>query len=56
MRREQTTAPVSGWLTLFEGVVDVEQRHVVPVHVGEAHLGLVGRLPSLRGSDEALWD
>ena len=45
-----------GPLALFEGVVDVEQRQVVSVDVGEAHLGLVGHLPSLRGSDEALWD
>lgn len=43
-------------LTLFEGVVHVELRHVVSVDVGEAHLGLVGHLSSLRGSDEALWD
>ena len=42
--------------TLFEGVVDVEEGQVVPVDVGKLHLGLVGRLPSLRGADEALWD
>ena len=45
-----------GQLTLFKGVVDVEQCHVVPVDVGKAHLGLVSHLLSLRGSDEALWD
>lgn len=43
-------------LTLLKGVVDVEQRQVVSVDVGEAHLGLVGHLLGLRGSDEALWD
>lgn len=47
---------MKGPLTLFKGVVDVEQRHVVSVDVGEAHLGLVCHLLSLRGSDEALWD
>lgn len=43
-------------LTLFEGVVDVEQRQVVPVNVSKPHLGLVSRLLSLRGADKTLWD
>lgn len=43
-------------LTLFEGVVDVEQRQVVSVNVSKAHLGLVCRLLSLRGADKTLWD
>lgn len=43
-------------LTLLKGVVDVEQSQVVSVDVGKAHLGLIGHLLSLRGSDEALWD
>lgn len=45
-----------GSLALFKGVVDVEQRQVVSVDVGKAHLGLISHLLSLRGPDEALWD
>ena len=40
------------WLTLFEGVIDVEQRQVVSVDVSKPHLGLVGCLLSLRGADK----
>lgn len=43
-------------LTLFEGVVDVEQRQVVSVDVSKPHLGLVSCLLSLRGADKTLWD
>lgn len=43
-------------LTLFEGVVDVEQRQVVSVDVSKPHLGLVCCLLSLRGADKTLWD
>ena len=43
-------------LTLLEGVVDVEEGQVIPVDVGEAHLGLVGGLLGLGGSYEALRD
>lgn len=43
-------------LTLFEGVVDIEQRQVVSVNVSKPHLGLVCCLLSLRGPDKTLWD
>lgn len=43
-------------LTLFEGMVDVEQRQVVSINVSKPHLGLVSRLLSLRGADKTLWD
>lgn len=47
----------SRWiLTLFEGVIDVEQRQVVSVNVRKPHLGLVCCLLSLRGADKTLWD
>jgi len=44
-----------GLLTLFEGVIDVQQGQVVPVNVGESHLGLVGCFLGLVGTHEALW-
>lgn len=47
---------VAPMLTLFEGVVDVEERQVVSVDVGEPHFGLVRRLLSLGGADETLRD
>lgn len=43
-------------LTLFEGVIDVEQRQVVSVNVSKPHLGLVCCLLSLRRTDKTLWD
>lgn len=43
-------------LTLFESVVDVEQREVVPVDVCEAHLGIVGGFLGLVWTDETLRD
>lgn len=43
-------------LTLFEGVIDVEQRQVVSVDVSKPHLGLVSCLLSFRGADKTLWD
>lgn len=43
-------------LTLFEGMVDVEQRQVVSVNMSKPHLGLVSCLLSLRGADKTLWD
>lgn len=43
-------------LTLFEGVIDVQQRQVVSVNVSKPHLGLVCCLLSLRRTDKTLWD
>lgn len=47
---------VVAMFTLFEGVVDIEERQVVSVDVGEPHFGLVRRLLSLGGADETLRD
>ncbi len=41
-------------LTLLEGVVHVEEREVVAVDVGEAHLGLIRLFLDLVGTHEAL--
>lgn len=41
-------------LTLFEGMVDIEQRKVVTINVGESHLGLVCSLLSLIRAHKAL--
>lgn len=35
--------------TGFEGVVDIEQREVVAIHVGKSHLGLVSGLLRIVG-------
>lgn len=43
-------------LTLFEGVVDIEQRQVVSIDVSKPHLGFICCLLSLRGPDKTLWD
>lgn len=41
-------------LTLFEGVVDIEQGQVVAIDVSESHLCLVRLFLHLRGPHEAL--
>lgn len=41
-------------LTLFEGMINVQQRQVITVDVGESHLGIVSCTPSFIGPDEAL--
>lgn len=43
-------------LTLFEGVIDIEQCQMVSIDVSKPHLGLICRLLSLRGADKTLWD
>lgn len=43
-------------LTLFEGVVDVQQGQMVAVDVREPHFGVVGCFLGLIRSDETLRD
>lgn len=43
-------------LTLFKGVINVEQCQMVSIDVSKPHLGLISRLLSLRGADKTLWD
>jgi len=37
-------------------VIDIKQRQVVSVNVGESHLGLIGSFLRLVGANEALWN
>ena len=42
-------------LTLFIGMVDIEQGEVVTVDVGKPHLSLVCLLPDVGGTNKNLW-
>ena len=43
-------------LTLFKGVVHVQQGEMIAVNVGKSHLGLVSGFLHFRGSYKTLWD